>query len=194
MTRPKVQLVLKSADINKTIQSYTAGGGPTEPTDATYTNSNGDYINKNRTDMKFNNMNLRSILSPIFERGCKYMLRLESITFHLSSNLTYFSTFENDRCYNIYMSGFPFMKSWNNGSMNNSILLASIRVPSGAQAYTYTFNNDNEFTFEILETQNNYIFPITIQLRDQLTNLIEPSSNLTVAIPNSQYVFSIYKI
>lgn len=92
------------------------------------------------------------------------------------------------------MSGLPFIRSWNNGSVMNDVLIASVRVPTGAQAYTYTFNNTNEFTFEVLEGEYNKVFPIEIQLRDQLTNKVEPTNTLTVAIPNSQYVFSIYRI
>ena len=193
MTKPKVQLVSRSADINPEIKSYNANGQPLEPT-IDYTNSNGDFISRYRTRMIFNRINFRALLGSIYQRDSKYMLKLESITFHLSSNLSLFSSYENDRCYNIYMSGFPFIKSWSNGAVNNSVLLASVRVPTGAQAYTYTFNNSNEFTFEVLEGEHNNIFPIEIQLRDQLTNILEPTNNLTVAIPNSQYVFSIYKI
>jgi len=30
----------------------------------------------------------------------------------------------------------------------NEVLIASVRVPTGAQAYTYAFNNSNEFTLK----------------------------------------------
>ncbi len=193
MTKPKVQLVLRSADINPTIRTYT-GNAPTEPT-GEYTNPiTGSYINRWRTHMIFNDINLRSVLGSIYEYPARYMLKLESINFHLSSNLTTFTSLEQERCWNIFLTGLPFLKGWNNGSAMNEILLASVRVPSGGQAYTFTFNNSNEFTFEILEGQYNNIRQIEIQLRDQLTNTIEPNTNYTVAVPNSQYIFSIYKI
>ena len=57
MTKPKVQLVLRSADINPTIRTYT-GNAPTEPT-GEYTNPiTGSYINRWRTHMIFNDINL----------------------------------------------------------------------------------------------------------------------------------------
>lgn len=193
MTKPKVQLVLRSADINPTIRTYT-GNAPTEPT-GEYTNPiTGSYINRFRTRMIFNDINLRSVLGSIYEYPAKYNLKLESINFHLSSNLTLYTAVEQERCFNIFLTGLPFLKSWNNGASMNEILLASVRVPSGGQAYTFTYNNSNEYTFEILEGQYNNTRPIEIQLRDQLTNTIEPNTTYTVAVPNSQYVFSIYKI
>lgn len=193
MTSPKVQLVLRSADINPTIRNY-SNNAPIEPT-ADYTDpTTGDYINRYRTRMIFNNINLRSILGSLYARPAKYMLKLESITFHLTSNLGLFTTLEQERCFNIFLKGFPFLKNWSNGSVMNEVLLASVRVPSGGMAYTFTFNNSNEYTFEILEGRYNDIEQIEIQLRDQLTNTIEPNTTYTVAIPNSQYVFSIYKI
>lgn len=193
MTKPKVQLVLRSADIDTRIRNYT-GNAPTEPTEE-YTNpTTGSYINRWRTRMIFNDINLRSVLGSIYEYPAKYMLKLESINFHLSSNLGLFTTLEQERCFNIFLTGLPFLKGWNNGSAMNEILLASVRVPSGGQAYTFTYNNSNEYTFEILEGQYNNTRPIEIQLRDQLTNTVEPNTNYTVAVPNSQYVFSIYKI
>ena len=192
MTKPKVQLVLRSADINPDIKTYTANA-PTEPT-GDYTSSNGSFINRLRTKMIFNDINLRSVLGSIYEYPAKYNLKLESITFHLSSNLNLFTTVENERCWNIFLTGFPFLKSWNNGSVMNEILLASVRVPTGGQQYTFTFNNSNEYTFEILEGQYNNLRPIEIQIRDTLTNTLEPNATYTVAIPNSQYVFSIYKV
>jgi len=78
--RPKVQLALKSADINTTIQSYNVSGQPTEPT-VDYTNSNGDFISRYRTRMIFNRIYLRALLGSIYERDARYMIKLESVTF-----------------------------------------------------------------------------------------------------------------
>lgn len=193
MTKPKVQLVLRSADIDTRIRKYT-NNAPTEPTTDYTDNITGNYINRWRTQMIFNNINIKSILGSLYAKPARYMLKLESITFHLTSNLGLFTTLEQERCWNIFLKGLPFIKSWNNGSSMNEVLLASVRVPSGGMVYTFTFNNSNEYTFEILEAQYNDIVQIEIQLRDQLTNTIEPNTTYTVAVPNSQYVFSIYKI
>jgi hypothetical protein len=193
MSSPRVQLVLRSADINPTIQSY-VGNAPAEPTGDYTDPTTGSFINRLRTRMVFNNVNLRSVLGSIYDYPARYNLKLESITFHLTSNLSTFTNLEQERCWNIFLTGFPFLKGWNNGSVTNEVLLASVRVPSGALAYTFQFNNSNEYTFEILENQYNNFRPIEIQLRDQLTNTLEPNTTLAVAVPNSQYVFSIYKI
>lgn len=195
MPNPKVQFVLRSADINPNTKTYGVApnqNNPVEPT-ADYEDAKG-FINRFRTRMIFKDINLRAVLNDIYEKNSKYMIKLESINFHLSSNLSIFTNIEQERCWNIFMKGLPFVKSWNNGKVMNEVLLASVRVPNGGQSYTFYFHNSNEFTFEVLENQYNNFLNIEIQLRDQLTDTLEPNNTYTVAVPNSQYVFSIYKI
>jgi hypothetical protein len=193
MFSPRVQLVLRSADINPAIRAYN-NNAPTEPTGDYTDPQTNNFINRRRTRMVFNNISLRSVLGSLYENPARYNLKLESITFHLTSNLGLFTTLEQERCWNIYLKGFPFLRAWNNGAVVNEILLASVRVPTGALSYTFTFSNSNEYTFEILSNEFDNYMPIEIQIRDQLTNTVEPNTNYAVSIPNSQYVFSIYKI
>ena len=189
---PKVQLVLRSADINPAIRTYT-GNAPSEPLGG-FTADNGSYINRFRTDMMFAQIPLRTVLGQLYEEGAKYMLKLESISFHLSSNLSIFTGLEQERSWNVYLSGMPFMRSWNNGAVTDEVLLTSLRVPSGGATNNFYFSGgSHEFTFDMEQLRYSDFVNLRIQLRDQLTNTIEPNSNYIVAVPNSQYVFSIYK-
>lgn len=194
----KTQLVLKSADINESIKGYqpVAGSPPIANAD-NYTSPDGSFINEARNRMIFSNINLRSILGPIYEPDSYYNMQLKNIVFHLSENLSVFAGFEHRRNFNIYLSFEPniLLKAWSNGSVKSEILIASVRVPSGGVCQYFNYYNDNEITFYLpngLYNADN--IKIEIQIRDQVTDQILPRSSFSVPIPNSQYTFSIYKV
>lgn len=188
----KVQLILRSADINNLGYSGTAPFAPVER-NADFSDSTGS-INRWQSQMTWNNINLRSVLGSLYKEGAKYNLKLESITFSLTSNLALCTTSENNRAFNVFISGFPFMSSYSsNRNLVNEGLLSSVRVPSGAQHYIFNYNN-NELTFDLARLNGQNSVDITIQFRDLLLNSTEPIGALnTHAFPNSQFVFSIYE-
>jgi len=96
----KVQLILRSADISNL--GYT-GNNPVERTQA-YNGQNGS-INIRQSNMTWNNINLRSVLGSLYKDGGTYNLRLVSVVFGLTSNVSTYSTVENDKNFNIYISG-----------------------------------------------------------------------------------------
>jgi len=188
MSKPRSQFILRSADISSL--GYT-GNAPTERA-ADFTGSTG-FINRWQTNMRWDNINLRSILGDIYENGGKYIMKLESITFGLTSNLSTFTTVQNDKTFNIFMSGLPFIKSYSSSrALNNEILLTPVYVPHGFTSQIFTYNN-NLFTFQLTNGFGVENVSISINYRDLLSNTIEPSQNLTVAIPHIQLIFSIYK-
>lgn len=193
MTKQKVQLILRSTDISNLGYSGTSPFAPVERT-ADFSGSTGS-INRWQSDMTWNNINLRSALGSLYKEGGKYNLKLESITFSLTSNLSVFTSAENNRAFNIFISGLPFMNSYNsNRNLVNEGLLSSVRVPSGAQHYIFNYNN-NELTFDLARFNGLNNVDINIQFRDLLLNSTEPiGANNTVAFPNSQFVFSIYEV
>lgn len=189
MTRKKVQLVLRSADISNL--NYQGNNAPVERTQD-FNGSTG-YINRWQTSMRWNNVNLRSLLGDLYENGGKYNIKLESVCFGLTSNLTIFTTTQNDKTFNIFMDGLPFVKSYSsNLQLNNEILLCPVYVPHGFTSQIFTYNN-NEFTFQLNQNYGVENVDIGINYRDLLTNKNEPSVNLSVALPHVQFVFSIYK-
>jgi hypothetical protein len=191
MTKPKVQLVLRSADIN--FQGYAAGTLPNErATD--FVGATGS-INRWQSNMTWNNINLRSALGNLYKDGGKYNLKLESVLFGITSTAGIYTTSENNRNFNIFISGFPFMNSYSaTGNLQNEGLLCAVRVPSGAQAYIFNYSN-NELTFDLAQLNGINNINITIQFRDLLLNTNEPiGANNTIAYPHSQYVFSIYEV
>lgn len=190
MSKSKVQLILRSADIYQNI-AY-VNNLPPEPT-TDYTNpTTGNYINRWQTQMKFKNINLRTILGKTFKYGKTYNLKINAITFCVNSNLGNFTTVENDRTFNIFMKGLPFIQTYSTkkGTVQEG-LIGTVRIPSGAQSYTFTFTNPNILSFRLTESNGVETPHITIEYRDLLTDLNEPSVNLTTAIPHAQFVFSI---
>jgi hypothetical protein len=190
----KVQLILRSADISNLGYSGTTPFAPVERT-ADFTGTTGS-INRWQSNMTWNNINLRSVLGNLYEDGASYNLKLENITYSLTSNLSTYTAVENNRGWNIFISGLPFMNSYSSGgNLQNEGLLASVRVPSGAQHYMFNYNN-NELTFDLARLNNQNNVNITVTYRDLLLNTAEPIGGGTnsVSYPNVQFVFSIYKV
>ena len=193
----KVQFVLRSADINiargpsDNIYATSSPFGPIERT-SDFNGSTG-FINRWQSSMRFNNINLRAILGDLYDPKASYNLKLESITFGITSNLNVYSTTQNDCGFNIFMRGLPFASSYSsNLALTNEPLLASVRLPHGSNQFIYTYNN-NEISFDLTKNNGCEIVNISIEYRDLLTNLIEPN-NAIVAYPHVQFIFSIYKI
>ena len=189
----KVQLILRSSDISNLGYSGTAPFAPVERT-ADFTGPTGS-INRWQSNMTWNNINLRSVLGNLYKDGATYNLKLESVCFSLTSNLSVYTTTENNRAFNIFISGFPFMNSYSSGgNLQNEGLLCAVRVPSGAQHYLFNYNN-NELTFDLQRLNGINNVNINIQYRDLLLNTNEPVGALnTHAFPNVQFVFSIYLV
>ena len=189
----KVQFILRSGDINNLGYSSTSPNGPVERT-SDFIGSNGS-INRWQSNMTWNNINLRGLLGDLYDVNASYNLKLENITFSLTSNLSFYSTTENNKSFNIFMSGLPFQRSYSSSlQLYNENMIASVRLPNGTQSYIYNYSN-NETTFDL--SNNNHIenVNINIQFRDLLLNSTEPIGGTnTHAYPNSQFVFSIYKI
>ncbi len=192
MTKQKVQLILRSADIEN-LGYQTSPFAPVERT-AEATTATG-YINRFQSKMTWFNINMRSLLGNLYKEGGKYNLKLESVCFSLTSNLSIYTTAENNRAFNIFMSGLPFMNSYSaKNNLQNEALISVVRVPNGAQHYIYNYSN-NELTFDLqnLNGQNNC--NITIEYRDLLLGTNEPiGATNSIAYPNAQFVFSIYEV
>jgi hypothetical protein len=189
----KVQFILRSGDINNLGYSSTSPNGPVERT-SDFIGSNGS-INRWQSNMTWNNINLRGLLGDLYDVNASYNLKLESIIFGLTSNLSNYTNFENNKAFSIFMTGLPFQKSYSSSlQLYNESHIATVRVPNGSQQYIFNYSN-NENTFNL--SNNNYMetVNINIQFRDLLLNSTEPIGAVnSIAYPNSQYIFSIYKI
>ena len=186
--RKRCQFILRSTDISNL--GYT-NNAPVERT-ADITTSKG-FINRWQTSMRWDNINMRSILGDLYENGGKYNIKLESVCFGLTSNLSTFTSVQNDKTFNIFLSGLPFLKTYSSTrNLDNEILLTPVYVPHGFTSQIFTYNN-NEFTFQLTPSFGVENISISVNYRDLLTNINEPSVNLIVGIPHIQLVFSIYK-
>jgi hypothetical protein len=140
--------------------------------------------------MTWKNINLRDILGELYETDTDYVLELSSITFFLTSNMSFYTTNESDRSFNIVLSGLPNMQSYSSTGINQEALLCSLRLPSGSYCNTYRFSN-NFISFKI---NNNQFCDLTISYKDILSNTLEPSSTgTTIDYPYAQFVFNIIK-
>ena len=189
--RKKSQLILRSADINNLGYQGAPTYGVVERV-ADYVGQNGS-INTLQTHMTWNNINLRSLLGDSFKDGGYYNISLEQIVFGTTSDFNEFSPIENNKLFNINMSGLPFLKTYTSKNiLSNQILLTSVYL-DGCTTPTILLFSDIENTFKLSQNVNVENVNISIFYTDFLNNVSQPSVALTEAMPNIQLVFSIYE-
>jgi len=190
--RKKSQLILKSSDIDNLGYNTIALGEPPVERVAGYNGQNG-YINTLQTSMTWNNINLRSLLGDLYKDGAWYNLCLEQIVFGTTSDFDEFSPIENNKTFNIYMQGLPFLRTYTSKNiLSNQILLTTVRLDSCAIP-TILYYSDIENTFKLTQNVNVETTNISIYYTDLLTNVSQPTTALTKAMPNVQFIFSIYE-
>jgi hypothetical protein len=190
--KKKAQLILKSADIsNLGYQNAGANYAPVER-GADYYDVNGS-IDTKQTSMTWNHLNLRSLLGGLYKDGAIYNIKLEKIVFGLTSNLGAFSAVENNKTFNIYLQGLPFVKSYSsNKVLSNQVLLSTVTLDSCAHATILTYD-DIEFSFQLNQNVSVEDCNITVFYTDLLNNISQPSLALTLGMPHIQLSFSIYE-
>jgi hypothetical protein len=190
--RKKSQLILKSSDINNLGYNDAGIGHPPVERGADYFGQNGS-INELQTSMTWNNINLRSLLGEIYKDGGCYNICLEQIVFATTSDLTEFSDLENNKTFNINMSGLPFLRTYTSKNiLSNQILLTTVRLDTCATPTIFLFS-DIENTFKLTQNVNVENVNISIYYTDLLNNVSQPTTPLTKAMPNIQLIFSIYE-
>ena len=190
--RKKSQLILKSSDINNLGYNDAGIGHPPVEKGADYFGQNGS-INELQTSMTWNNINLRSLLGEIYKDGGCYNICLEQIVFATTSDLTEFSDLENNKTFNINMSGLPFLRTYTSKNiLSNQILLTTVRLDTCATPTIFLFS-DIENTFKLTQNVNVENVNISIYYTDLLNNVSQPTTPLTKAMPNIQLIFSIYE-
>jgi hypothetical protein len=180
MNKTNHQLILRSADIPNlendgvTLRAKYTNNLPTVRNNSV---NNTQYsINVEQSDMTFKNINLRSILGQDYKSGEFCNLKLNSIVFGLTANGSTFSANEQDRTFNIELSGLPFLSSYQNGSTySDRAVLATVRVASGSNANIFTYIN-RQISFKIDDNQSNQTCNLRIRYLDIETNTLEPSS------------------
>jgi hypothetical protein len=190
--RKKSQLILKSSDINNLGYNDAEIGHPPVERGADYFGQNGS-INELQTSMTWNNINLRSLLGELYKDGGYYNICLEQIVFATTSDFTAFSPMENNKTFNINMSGLPFLRTYTSKNiLSNQILLTTVRLDTCATPTILLFS-DIENTFKLTQNVNVENVNISIYYTDLLNNVSQPTTALTKAMPNIQLIFSIYE-
>lgn len=194
------QLILRSADI----PSYDNNGNllpkyanDNYPSERINTYEDGNYsINVSQSYMTFKNvnLNLRSLLMNSQKANKYYKMRVNSITFGLTSGGQVLTSDERDRTFNIQIEGLNFMSSQQNGSYySNKCIIASIRIASGGVISYFSYVN-RDFSFMISETETNYKPNISIVYTDLETGQIKPSGTLNCPYPNIQISLSFMEL
>ena len=187
----KSQLILRSSDISNLGYQGAPNYAPVER-NADYVAQNGS-INTLQTSMTWNDINLRSLLGNLYKDGGTYNIVLEEITFGLTSNLGVFSAIQNNKAFNINMSGLPFIKSYTSkNSLTNQVLLTSVFLDTCATATKFSFS-DIENTFQLNQNVGVENVNISIFYTDLLNNVSQPTTALAVGMPHIQLKFSIYE-
>ena len=188
----KSQLILKSSDISNLGYQGAPNYAPTERV-ADYVGQNGS-INTLQTSMTWNNINLRSLLGETYRDGASYNICLEQIIFGLTSNLGAFSAIQNNKTFNINMTGLPFVKSYSSKNiLSNQVLLTTAYLDTCATSTILNYN-DIEYTFKLNQNVGVENVNISIFYTDLLNNVSQPTTPLTVGMPHIQLMFSIYEL
>ncbi len=184
---PKIQFLLRTADIFLLLSAGNAYSTttPFAPIERTVDQTTAvGFSNRWQSSFRWDNVDFNSVLGEIYKKHQLYCLKLESVTFGVSSNASIFTATENNRFFNIFISGLNF---YNDAT---EALLCSVRVPHGAQAHIFNYFN-NELYFYM----DNPTPQISIQYRDFLLNIAEPvGATNTHAFPHAQFVFSISQV
>ena len=188
--KKKSQLILRSVDINNLGYQGAPNYGPVERL-ADYTDQNGS-INTLQTHMTWNNINLRSLLGNSYKDGGFYNICLEQIVFDTTSNFNEFSPIQNNKTFNINMSGLPFLKTYTSKNiLSNQVLLTTIHLDTCATSKIFFVDIEN--TFSLTQNVNVENVNISIFYTDLISNVSQPTTALTQPMPNVQLIFSIYE-
>ncbi len=142
-------------------------------------------INNINTQITWNNINLKTILGPMYEKYDKFNIELVSISQPITADI--FGVDDNDSNVLIQMSGLPFVN-------NNYSLLTGNNVNSTIIGF-YNFSNYNETTTQnyinhsrTFVKDTNYLVNITIKyLRFDLTDVSSVLVNNLYGVPISGF-------
>ena len=166
---PSATLVLKTTDL-------TAGAS-----------NNIGIMNAFRTDMTWNNINLRILLGDMYDKYDRFNLCLKSIAASTSQATS--GTTPDDKAILIRLSGLPFVNQTYNQATNtnsSSIILTPFIMLSGGATFV-PVTNGKQFTF----SKNQDICNIRINYTKVVDDTIPAG---TASFPTYVYIFDIYGI
>jgi hypothetical protein len=166
---PSATLVLRTYDL-------TAGSSTNIGTSNAY-----------RTDMTWNNINLRTLLGDMYDKYDSFNLSLKSIT--SGTSIAASGTTADDKTILINLTGLPFInQTYNQATETNSssIILSPYIMSSGGPTFTM-ITNSKQFTF----SKNQDICNIRINYTKVLD---DATPNGTASYPNYVFIFDIYGI
>jgi hypothetical protein len=177
-----VNLVLKTSQISSDNTPATYFGN-------TVTTQYGSIYNS-RSSFKWNNINLRTLLGDMFDKYERFNICLNFIG-GASTGSTAETTADN-RCFQIKLSGLPFLSSYNIPTIANTgvVNLQVIQVPlTASTTWVNNFIGSQMYTFSKQEQVN-----ISIDLTTVVSDSIYAPATLNSMIGHCIFSFSIYGV
>ena len=143
--------------------------------------------NAYRTDMTWNNINLRTLLGDLYDKYDLFNLCLKNIVVATSTAAS--GTLSDDKTILINLGGLPFVNQTYNQATNtnlSSIVLSPFIMASGGPSFNQ-ITNLKQFTF----SKNQDICNIRINYTKVLDGAIPTG---TASYPNYVFIFDIYGI
>jgi len=145
-------------------------------------------ISNSRQTITWYNVNMKNMLGDMYDRYNKFCIGLVSVGVS-STNVTA-TTINDDRTWNINMSGLPFSSPSSNGS-NNSVSLGLLRL--GVTSNTSSVINFSAISYNsFFKTSDN--LNITISLNSILTNAPILPDVVGKVIGQTTFIFQIYGV
>ena len=142
------------------------------------------------TNMTWNNINLRSLLGEMYDKYDKF--NLVPVVFTTGQGTTSFGTNEDDRIFQIYISGLPFTNNVYDTNLKSNTNLAICNTMKFVRSQTVTINGGVALTF----TKNQELVNINIFYKRVSPSGTPPNYNVvsTAGFPHVSFLFKIYGI
>jgi hypothetical protein len=177
-----VNLVLKTTQISSDNTPATYFGN-------TVTTQYGS-ISNNRSSFKWNNINMKTLLGDMFDKYERFNICLNFIGGAATGSSA--ETNPDNRCFQIKLSGLPFLSSYNIPTIANTgiIHLQVVQVPlTIATTWVNNFFNSQMYTFAKQDLVN-----ISIDLTTVVGDSIYTPATLNNMIGHCIFSFSVYGV
>ena len=140
------------------------------------------------TNMTWNNINLRTLLGDMYDKYDKF--NLVPVVFTTGQGTTTFGTAEDDRIFQVYISGLPFTNNVYDTNLKSNTNVAICNTVKFVRSNTVTINGGVALTFtKFQELVNLNIFYKRVSPSGTNYNVVT-----TAGFPHSVFMFKIYGI
>ena len=141
------------------------------------------------TNFTWNNINLRTLLGDIYDKYDKF--NLVPVLFASGQGVTTFGTNDDDRIFQVYISGLPFTNNVYNTNLKTNSNTAIAGYFKYVRSQSVVYNGGPTLTF----TKNQELVNINIYYQRVSPSAISGYSiSSTAVFPNAIFMFKIYGV